>query len=53
MNNEIYIGALHVTNDKNLTRVSSDVKMIFDQKITNRTFFYEVENRWSKYLVSE
>ena len=53
MNNEIYIGALYITNDKNLTRVSSDVKMIFDQKIINRTFFYEVENRWSKYLVSE
>lgn len=51
--NVICIGKLYRTEHEGLTRISSNVRMNFDNSKINKTFFYEVENRWAKYLVDE
>lgn len=52
MRNKICLGKLYRTEIEGYTRISSDVKMMFEKEI-NRTFYFEVENKWAKYFVDE
>lgn len=53
MRNMIHIGKLYLIKTDEAVRLNSDIKMQFGNDTYERTFFYEVEKRWGKYLVTE
>lgn len=51
--NHIKIGSVYLKENDNYVKLCADISSNLDGIEVDKTYFYEVEKKWRKYLVTE